>query len=232
MDGSAHRHRAYRFTALRINTLGCWLLLTPVMLWNAVVGMSALVVALCWVATRGVRSANAWAAAHAEGLPARAAAARGAWGRAAGVLVGAVALTALTAAALRQLSPLATLLGDPGVAGPVTGALAVILGGAIPGTVLVLASSPSTAMAGPAAAHDAPARPVSRAGEVGGRGLAALLAAALGVVNVAVLTSVTPLGEWVRGGPGQRAVSLAVLVLAFAGPVTAAWYARRVARQA
>jgi hypothetical protein len=235
MAGGADRRRADRFTAHRINTLGCWLVLTPVVLWNAVVGMSALVVALAWAATTGVRAANAWVAARASGLPARVVASRVDWWRAAAVLAVAVASTVLTAVALRRLSPVTELLGAPGVVRPVAGALSIILGGAIPGTVLVLASAPSDApdaLASRAAVHDAPARPAPRSGKVGGRGLAALLAAALGVVNVAVLTRLTPLDEWVQGGTGQRIAGLGVLALALAAPATAAWYASRVGRQA
>lgn len=62
-------YRAYRFMALRINALGCLLLLTPVVLWSAVLGMSALVVAVSWMGTVGARSASAWAAARSPGLP-------------------------------------------------------------------------------------------------------------------------------------------------------------------
>lgn len=222
-------YRAYRFMALRINALGCLLLLTPVVLWSAVLGMSALLVAMFWAGTMGARSANAWASARARGLPGRAAATSAGWWRAVVVLVLAVASTVLTAAALRQFSPIGDWLGAAGIAKPVVGALTLILLGAIPGTAAVVISARSAALAGvDTGEDDLPEQQRAREGRAGGQRAAALLAAAaLGLVNVVVLTSVTALGVWVREGGGQSIVAVAVLALAFATPTAAVWYANR-----
>jgi hypothetical protein len=221
----------HRFVAFRVNALGCLLLLTPVILWSAVLGMSALLVAVFWAGTAGARSANAWASARARGLPGRAAATSAGWWREAALLVLAVASTVLTAAALRQLSPLGDWLGAPGIARPVVGALSLILGGAIPGIAVVVSARP----AAPAGATDGdgelPEQQRARDGLSGGQRAAALFAAvALGVVNALVLTSLTPLGEWVRGDTGQVVVAVAILALAFATPMAAVWYAHRTER--
>jgi hypothetical protein len=221
----------HRFVAFRVNALGCLLLLTPVILWSAVLGMSALLVAVFWAGTAGARSANAWASARARGLPGRAAATSAGWWREAALLVLAVASTVLTAAALRQFSPLGDWLGAPGIAKPVTGALSVIALGAIPGTAAIAVSARSDALTGAAVGEDELPEERTPKGMAGGRRAAALLAAvALGAVNVLVLTSVTPLGEWVRGDTGQVVVAAAVLAIAFAVPLAAVWYAHRTER--
>jgi hypothetical protein len=221
----------HRFVAFRINALGCLLLLTPVVLWSAVLGMSALLVAMSWAGTVGARSANAWASARASGVSGRAAATSAGWWRAAAVLVLAVASTVLTAAALRHLSPLGDWLGAPGVPRPVVAALSLILGGAIPG-IAVVVSARSDAPAGATDGDDElPEQQRAVEGRVGGQRAAAPLAAvALGAVNVLVLTSVTPLGEWVRGDTDQVVVAAAVLAIAFAVPLAAVWYAHRTER--
>ena len=218
----------YRFVAFRINALGCLLLLTPVVLWSAVLGMSALLAAMFWAGTMGARSADAWASARARGVPGRGAATSAGWWRAAAVLVLAVASTVLTAAALRQFSPLGDWLGAPGIARPVAGALSLILGGAIPGVALVVWARPDALAGATDGDGELPQQQRARDGLSGGQRVAALLAAvALGVVNVLVLTSVTALGEWVRGDTGEAVVAAAVLAIAFAAPTAAVWYARR-----
>ncbi|MFC7360025.1 hypothetical protein [Nocardioides astragali] len=222
-------HGGYRFMALRINALGCLLLLTPVVLWSAVLSMAALLVAVSWSGTVGARSANAWASARARGLSGRASASLAGWWRAAAVLVLAVTSTVLTAAALRQFSPMGDWLGGPGIARPVVGALSLIVGGAIPGIAAVVVSARSDVLEGVDAREDE-LSPQGRAreGRAGGQRAAALLAAvALGAVNVVVLTSVTPLGEWLREGTGQTVAAVAVLAFAFATPAAAVWYANR-----
>jgi hypothetical protein len=231
MDPRESRRRAHRFVALRINTLGCLLLLTPVILWSAVLGMSALLVALCWAGTIGARSANAWAVARARGVPGRAAATSAGWGRAAAVLVLAVASAVLTASALRELTVLGDWVGAPDIARPVAGALTIILVGTIAGTAALVALSRSRALTGAAAGQgELPERQRAGVGRAGGRRAAAVVAAAvLGVVNVVVLTSVTSLGEWVGDGAGARIVAVTVLALAFAMPTAAVWYADRTA---
>ena len=231
MDPRESRRRAHRFVALRINTLGCLLLLTPVILWSAVLGMSALLVALFWAGTIGARSANSWAVARASGLPGRVAATSAAWWRAAAVLVLAVASAVLTASALRELTVLGDWVGAPDIARPVAGALAIILVGAIAGTAAVVVLSRSRALTGAAAGQDQlPERQRAGVGRAGGRRAAAVIAAAvLSVVNVVVLTSVTSLGEWVGDGAGERIVAVTVLALAFAMPTAAVWYADRTA---
>jgi hypothetical protein len=233
MDQRESRRRAYRFISWRINSLGCLLLLTPVVLWSAVLGMAALIVALYWMGSVGARSANAWASARSRGLSGRAAASSAGWLQAAAVLVLAVTSAVLTAAALRQFSPVGDWLGDPGIARPVVGALSLVLGGAIPGTAAVVVWARRDALAGVDAGEDEdeddlPAQRRAREGRAGGQRAAALLAAvALGVVNVMVLTNVTPLGEWVRESSGHAVVAVAVLALAFATPTAAFWYANR-----
>lgn len=218
---------AYRFVSLRVNALGCLLLLMPVTLWSAVVGLSALVVVLVWTVTVGARSANAWASARADGLSGRAAATSAGWGRAAAVLVLGLVATVLAAAALRQFTVWGEWLGAPGIGRPVVAALTIALVGAIPGVAVVVVSSGSPTLAAAALEQDElPER--QRAEESRGRRVVALvIAAVLGVVNVVVLTSVTALGEWVREGTGQRLVAVAVLALALATPAAAVWYANR-----
>lgn len=214
--------------AYRINALGCLLLLTPVVLWSAVLGMSALMVAVSWAGTMGARSAVAWASARARGVPGRAAATSAGWCRAAAVLVLAVASTVLAAAALRQFSPLGDWLGAPGIARPVAGALCLILGGAIPGIAVVVSARPDALAGATDGDGEPPEEQRAREGLSGGQRVAAVLAAvALGAVNVAVLTSVTALGEWVRGDAGEVVVAAAVLAIAFAAPTAAVSYARR-----
>lgn len=217
---------AHRFAALRINTLGCLLLLTPVSLWSATVGMSALPVALFWTATVGARSANAWASARARGVAGRAAGTSAGWWRAAAVLVLAVASTALTAAALRHLTVLGEWLGASGITRPVTGALAIILVGAIPGLAAVVVLSRSRALTAEPLEHDGlPKRHRPGTGRVAARRAAVVVAPVLGVVNVMVLTSVTPLGQWVRDGAGRSIIAVVVLAVAFATPTAAVRYA-------
>jgi hypothetical protein len=190
--------------------------------------MSALLVAVFWAGTVGAWSANAWASERATGVSARAAATSAGWWRAAAMLVLAVASTVLTAAALRQLSPLGEWLGAPGIGRPVVAALTIALVGAIPGVAVLVVSSGSPTLAAAALEQDElPER--QRAEESRGRRVVALvIAAVLGIVNLVVLTSVTALGEWVREGTGQRLVAVAVLALALATPAAAAvWYTNR-----
>lgn len=229
MESRESRYRAHRFVALRINTLGCLLLLTPVILWSPVLGMSALVVALVWTITFGARSANAWASARAQGLPGQAAATSADWRRAAAVLVLGLAATVLAAAALEQLTVLGEWLGAPGIGRPVVAALAIALVGAVPGVAVVVVSSRSRTLTAAAPGPDGPPeRQRAEEGWTGGRRAAAVVAAAvLGVVNVVVLTSITPLGDWVGDGAGERIIAVAVLALAFATPAAAVWYANR-----
>lgn len=216
---------AHRFVALRINTLGCLLLLTPVSLWSAVVGMSALPVALSWTVTVGARSANAWASARTRGLSGRAAATSAGWWRSATVLVLAVASTVLAAAALRELTVLGDWLSASAIAKPVTGALTIMLLGAIPGTAAVVVVSRSRAMTAASPEQDGLLeRDGAVTGRPAGRRAAAVVAPVLGVVNVMVLTSVTPLGEWVREGANKSIIALIVLTLALAAPTAAVWY--------
>lgn len=227
MEQRDRRYRAHRFVALRVNVLWSWLLVTPVVLWSAVLGMAALVVALVWAGTLGARSADAWSSERARGLSGRAAASAAGWWQAATVLVLAVAATVLAGLALRELSPVGDWLDADGIARPVVGALSLILGAAIPGVAAVVVAFRSRALEGAAGERELPERR-ARAGLVGVRRTAALaVAAALGVVNVAVLTSVTSLGEWVGAGAGQTTAAVAVLALALATPTGAVWYARR-----
>lgn len=228
MEQRDRRYRAHRFVALRVNVLWSWLLLTPVVLWSAVLGMAALVVALVWAGTLGARSADAWSSERARGLSGRAAASAAGWWQAATVLVLAVAATVLAGLALRELFPVGDWLDADGIARPVVGALSLVLGAAIPGVAAVVVAFRSRALEGAVVGEGELPERRARAGLVGVRRTAALaVAAALGVVNVAVLTSVTSLGEWVGAGAGQTTAAVAVLALALATPTAAVWYARR-----
>ncbi|KQV69516.1 hypothetical protein ASC64_06630 [Nocardioides sp. Root122] len=231
MDLVEKRRRAHRFVALRVNVLGGWLVLTPVVLWSSVAGASAIPVAMFWAGTIGLRSADAWASARATGLSGRAAATLAGWWRAAAVLVLAVASTVLTATALRQLTVLGNWLGAPDVARPVVAALTIIVVGATVGIAAVVVLSRSPAVTGEASQQDElPQRQQEREGLRGGRRVAAVVvAAALGVVNVVVLASITPLGEWVADGGSGMILAVPVLALAFATPTAAVWYAGRMA---
>ena len=229
MELVERRRRAHRFVALRVNVLGGWLVLTPVVLWSSVAGASAIPVAMFWAGTIGLRSADAWASARARGLSGRAAATLAGWWRAAAVLVLAVASAVLTATALRQLTVLGDWLGAPDIARPVVAALTIILVGATAGIAAVVVLSRSPAVTGEAPAQDElPERQQAGEGLLGGRRVAAVVVAAvLGVGNGVVLASITPLGEWVGDGGGGMVAAVPVLALAFATPMAAVWYAAR-----
>jgi hypothetical protein len=222
------RYAAFRYVSLRSNALLCLLLVTPVMLWSSLVGTSASLVAVVWVATVGVPPADRWAAARARGTSTRAATTSVGWGRALAVLVAAVSVTVVAGTGLRAL-----VLRDEWLAGPdptraVVAALAVIVLGAAPGVaVLLRARSRGTAGSAPAEdgdedrGRDPDARPAIP------RAVAMVLAAFLGSFNVIVLSSLLPVGEWFGGGPRAAAVAVLVLVPAFAVPWVAVRHAYR-----
>jgi hypothetical protein len=228
MDLVERRRRAHRFVALRVNVLGGWLVLTPVVLWSAVAGAATIPVAMFWAGTIGLRSADAWASARARGQSGRAATTSAGWWRAAAVLVLAVAAAVLAATALRRLTVLGDWLGAPDIARPVVGASTIILAGAIAGIAAVVVLSRSPAVTGEAPDLD---EPPERHQEVEGLRVAAVVAAAvLGVVNVVVLANITPLDEWVGDGGVGMLVAVPVLALAFATPLAAVRYAGRTAQ--
>ncbi|MEO5662755.1 MAG: hypothetical protein ABIR39_05685 [Nocardioides sp.] len=222
------REHVYQFMAMRFLAITCLLLLLPLALWSAVLGMAGMMVAVVWMATLGTRTASAWAHVRARGASkAEAATASGAIPAYVVMVVGVVSAVVI-GAAVRHFSPVGEWLGAPGVAKPVVGALVLLLSG-VPGMFWVLVVSRSERGQQLAGTEEEvlQQQPTARDGGVRVRIASSVAALGLGAVNVAVLVSITPLDQCLGGGLGQRALAGTALFLAFVAPTVAVWYVRR-----